>query len=184
MGQEPSKTNAGQDQQGKINIPYTSFSVPKNQQQIPARKISVGQKPSTPTLTPKKSEGDEIISVVTLDGRGEVKVDETFESGIPEVIDARNNIEKDELLKELSQLPEFYPLIKSKVETTSSPLSNILKFTKKEYFIPSNSTAFSDPSVKDLDSIDTKPVIDICAEFQTYSMHQSKFIVECDTFLE
>lgn len=209
MGQDPSKgsfsesttnnstsranTGSPLSSSPTTQIPYTSFSVPKIQgaSSNALRKLSlltnrvvatpVDQQKKEQLNTPTKKAGDDIISVVTLNGQGEVKVDDTYPDGINDVIESRNNVEKDELLRELKQLTEFYPLIRAKVETTNSPLSSILKFTKKDYFTSSSNTnnVFTDPSLKELDCIDTKPLVDICAEFQTNAMHNSRFLLLC-----
>ncbi|KAG2387373.1 hypothetical protein C9374_001705 [Naegleria lovaniensis] len=207
MGQEPSKgslpessestssfpranTGSPSSSSPTYQIPYTSFSVPKIQgaSSNALRKLSLltnrvttpvdQQKKEQQLSTPTKKSGDDIISVVTLNGQGEVKVDETYPDAINDVIESRNNVEKDELLRELKQLTEFYPLIRAKVETTNSPLSSILKFTKKDYFTSSSNTnnVFTDPSLKELDCIDTKPLVDICAEFQTNAMHNNRAV--------
>ncbi|KAF0977226.1 hypothetical protein FDP41_003879 [Naegleria fowleri] len=206
MGQDPSKgsfsesttnnstsranTGSPLSSSPTTQIPYTSFSVPKIQgaSSNALRKLSlltnrvvatpVDQQKKEQLNTPTKKAGDDIISVVTLNGQGEVKVDDTYPDGINDVIESRNNVEKDELLRELKQLTEFYPLIRAKVETTNSPLSSILKFTKKDYFTSSSNTnnVFTDPSLKELDCIDTKPLVDICAEFQTNAMHNNRAV--------
>ena len=188
MGQEQTKPTSSEPSTpstpSSINIPYTSFSVPKIQgaSSSALRKLSILGTPTKSSTTPtgdqktQKTGDDDIIAVVTLDGQGEAKVDETFPDGINDVIDSRNNNEKDDLLRELKQLAEFYPLIRSKVEQKSSTLSSILKFNAKDYFSTSNNNpnVFTDPSLKELDCIDAKPLVDICAEFQTNAMHQSK----------
>lgn len=99
MGQQETKQSSVHVE----NVPYTTFSVPKNDLQKP--QITTKSFLQTFTANQKKKEeeqDDGIVSVITqndLQERGEISVNDTV----------------DPLLQEMNRIPSFEPLIKSSV---------------------------------------------------------------------
>ncbi|KAL9642194.1 hypothetical protein ABK040_007196 [Willaertia magna] len=181
MGQDTSKQQQTQPTtpSSPFSIPYTSFSVPKGLQQLSSNNNTTTTNNTRLSTTTTSTLGtDDIVQVVSVDQN---QVKSSTGSDLLEkrnFLDSDNDLlsnEVDEELIAFSKLPEIYPLIKSKLDN-SSTLSNLLKFTKKELITGSNNNVFNDVSLKELDSIDPKPLIDILAEFQTYSIHQNRSV--------
>jgi hypothetical protein len=77
--------------------------------------------------------------------------------------DAPSLTNDDEVLQTLRNLPRVTPLIKSSIDSN---------FQWQDFVLPRRKTQTGTT----LDTIDSRPLIDICAEFQTFAMREAKLI--------
>jgi hypothetical protein len=131
--------------------PYTLSSISKNQE------VLTQQSPSTSIERKNVNEIDGIVQVVTMD-----QVRDDKEPVTP--------AHDDEIIETLHNLPRASPLIRKTVDSN---------FTWKDYVIPrviGKTSTNTGANAQNLDYIDSRPLIDICAEFQTFALREARSI--------
>jgi hypothetical protein len=144
-----------------VSLFMNSFSVPRGVPSPEEEKLIKQQMILTEAKasSEEKREIEGIVSVHTVDT-------DIFGNVLPETTSGG----RESVLEQLRNIPQFYPLIKNSIDSSSSlflsPTSLLSGTNVKK--MPD-----IDPS---LDRLDEKALIDICAEFQTYVMQQSRSI--------
>lgn len=186
MGQDQSKGDAQQQNNSPLlNLdevpPYTSFSVPttassqaEQQESHPA--------PTSGNHSRKNHDAGELEGIVSVTPL-ENTITDMFGNVLPDTLDSQQ--EEESTMEQLKNLPHIYPLLKNKIESSSSIFSSraptalpgvsfIAAAVANTGVASSSGSNYElDPH---LDQIDERPLIDMCAEFQTYAMQQSRGI--------
>jgi hypothetical protein len=184
--------NNNNNNNDNVSSPYTLSSIPtkkqqqqlqlqqqKQQQQQQQNKNSIIKTNSNKVGNEKVKEEEEENEVKNKNE--ELNFEELNKNEIITISTANDNEEllnkfdSKNQLNQLYQLPTFTPLIKGSTEPTSK-LSSLFKFGTSSSKKGSRNVPFNDISLKELDKIECRSLIDILAEFQTYALHQNKAI--------